>query len=255
MLIRSTFSLSVSETTALPRSYNLELVKLLHQELGLEIGGDKIPSLSYSGICGLYATDANFFIFQPNSFYQLSLCGLEEKTSEAILDLNLPDTLEFLGAKFNVINRSYTVTSYEELYTTLVADEPEPVRQFEIQFTTPTTFSQQGTTLPLPVPHLMFRSWLERWNNFSPVYLGGNELVAYLSKTIFLKHHNILTRSVQLQKGYINGFVGDVTLQIFNQADYLIANVADLLIQYAQFAGTGMKTRLGMGQTSFLNFN
>ncbi len=96
----------------------------------------------------------------------------------------------------------------------------------------------------------MFRSWLDRWNHFAPVYLGGDELLMYLSNAIFLKHHKIQTRSVQLHKGYINGFIGDVTLQVYQRADSLIANVADLLVQYAEFAGTGMKTRLGMGRTS-----
>ncbi len=43
--------------------------------------------------------------------------------------------------------------------------------------------------------------------------------------------------------------MGDVTLQIFQRADDLLANVAHLLVNYAEFAGTGMKTRLGMGQT------
>jgi CRISPR-associated endoribonuclease Cas6 len=43
--------------------------------------------------------------------------------------------------------------------------------------------------------------------------------------------------------------VGDVTLQVLNRADPLLANVANLLVQYARFSGTGMKTRLGMGQT------
>lgn len=95
----------------------------------------------------------------------------------------------------------------------------------------------------------MVRSWLERWNNFAPVYLGGDELITYLNNALLLKHHRIQTRSIQMYKGYVNGFIGEVTLQMFNRADALLANVADLLIQYAEFAGTGIKTRLGMGQT------
>jgi CRISPR-associated endoribonuclease Cas6 len=95
----------------------------------------------------------------------------------------------------------------------------------------------------------MFRSWLERWNNFAPVYLGGDELIAYLGNAVVIKSHKIQTRSYQLYKGYVNGFFGDVTLQVLNRADPLLANVANLLVQYARFSGTGMKTRLGMGQT------
>lgn len=123
-----------------------------------------------------------------------------------------------------------------------------------MQFTTPTAFGQSRGSLPLPLPSLMFNSWLERWNNFAPVYLGGDELITYLNNALFIKHHRIQTRSVQMYKGYINGFMGEVTLQIFNRADSLLANVADLLVQYAEFAGTGMKTRLGMGQTT-VNIN
>jgi CRISPR-associated endoribonuclease Cas6 len=251
MLVNSTWTLSVSEPTVLPRSYNLELVKLLHNNLGLELGSEIISSISFSGICGFYTTSYDFLIFQPQIFYQLSLCGLKEASSKVLSLLNLNESLEFLGAKFNIINREDNITSYEELYTNLVANEPEAIRRFDLQFTTPTAFAQGGITLPLPIPTLMFRSWLERWNNFAPIYLGGDELIAYLSNAVLLKHHKIQTRSWQLQRGYVNGFVGDVTLQIFNRADPLLANVANLLVQYAQFAGTGIKTRLGMGRTEF----
>ncbi|WP_026735586.1 CRISPR system precrRNA processing endoribonuclease RAMP protein Cas6 [Fischerella sp. PCC 9605] len=252
MLIRSTWTLSVSEPTVLPRSYNLELVKQLHQLLGLEIGGKAIPSVSYSGIVGLYSISKDFFTFHPEEFYQLSLCGLQEFVTKKISRLNLTQSLEFLGAKFNVINREDEISSYEELYTTLVANEPETVRRFDLQFITPTAFAQSTTSLPIPVPALMFRSWLERWNHFAPVYLGGDELIAYMSNAVMLKHHKIKTRSWHLHRGYVNGFVGDVTLQILNRADSLLANVANLLVEYARFAGTGMKTRLGMGQTQLI---
>ncbi len=252
MLVHSTWTLTVSNPTILPRSYNLELVKILHNQIGLEVGTEKIPSTSFSGICGSCLTQQGFIIFEPQEFYQLSLCGLTEDSSKAIVELKLRESLEFLGAKFNIINREDKITSYEELYTKLVANEPEPVRRFNLQFTTPTAFGQSSGSLPLPfpLPSLMFRSWLERWNNFAPVYLGGDELITYLNNALFIKHHRIQTRNVQMYKGYITGFIGEVSLQIFNRTDPLLANVADLLVQYAAFAGTGMKTRLGMGQTT-----
>jgi CRISPR-associated endoribonuclease Cas6 len=249
MLIRSTWTLTTKETAVLPRSYGLELVKELHRRLGLELGGEVIPSVTSSGLMGYSSSSGDFVSFHPEEFYHLSLCGLQESSAKAIASLNLSSSLEFLGAKFNVINREDETTSYEQLYTTLVANEPEPVRRFDLHFITPTAFAQQGVHLPLPVPALMFRSWLERWNHFAPVYLGSDELIAYLSQYIMLKRHQIKTRSHQLHRGYVNGFIGDVALQVLNRADPLLANVANLLVHYAQFAGTGVKTRLGMGQT------
>jgi CRISPR-associated endoribonuclease Cas6 len=255
MLINSTFTLTTSTSTILPRPYKLELSKQLHQKLNIEIGNENIPSTSYSGITGNYSTSKEFITFHPEEFYQLSLSGLNETSAKAILHLNLGDSLEFLGAKFNIINREDEITSYEELYTTLVGNEPESIRNYELQFITPTTFAQGGTKLPLPVPSLMFHSWLERWNHFAPVYLGSDELIDYLNNAILLKHHKIQTRTFQFNKNFVNGFVGDVTLQVFQRADPLLANVANLLIQYSPFAGTGVKTRLGMGRTLVREFS
>jgi CRISPR-associated endoribonuclease Cas6 len=249
MLIHSTWTLNVSTSTVLPRPYGLELVKQLHQQLGLEMGSETIPAVSYSGIIGFYSTSRDFITFHPEEFYQLSLCGLDEISAKAISHLNLTNYLEFLGEKFNIINREDEITSYEELYTNLVGNEPEPAKRFDLQFITPTAFAQSGVNLPLPLPTLMFRSWLERWNTFAPIYLGSDELITYISNVVFLKNHKIQTRTYQLNKGFVNGFVGDVTLQVLNRADPLLTNVTNLLVEYARFCGTGMKTRLGMGQT------
>jgi CRISPR-associated endoribonuclease Cas6 len=249
MLIRSTWTLTVSEPALLPRAYHLELVKELHRRLGLEVGSEAVPSVSFSGIQGFYQVSKDFLTFTPDEFYTLSLSGLQENAAKAIASLNLSPSLEFIGAKFDIINREDEITSYEQLYTELVANEPEPVRRFDLKFTTPTAFAQGSTHLALPIPNLMFRSWLERWNHFAPVYLGSDELIAYLSQAVLLKHHKIQMRSHQLPRGYVNGFVGQVTLQIPYRTDSLLANVANLLVQYSQYAGTGVKTRLGMGQT------
>jgi CRISPR-associated endoribonuclease Cas6 len=95
----------------------------------------------------------------------------------------------------------------------------------------------------------MFHSWLERWNHFAPVYLGSTELIDYLAAAVALSRHKIQTRRVAVHSSKITGFTGEVSLSILSRADPLLAHVANLLISYSQFAGTGMKTRLGMGQT------
>ena len=248
MLIRSTWTLTVAESMVLPRTYALELVKELHRRMGLEMGGTTIPSTTYSGILGRCITSGDFITFQPDEFYQLSVCGLQETASKAIASLDLSSKLEFLGATFEVSDRYDEITSYEALYQTLVAAEPEPIKRFDLKFLTPTAFAQDRTHLPLPVPTLMFRSWLERWNNFAPVYLGSDELISYLGGAIALSYHKIQTYTFRIHQGQTTGFKGDVTLKVLGHADPLLANVANLLIHYAQFAGTGIKTRLGMGQ-------
>lgn len=252
MLIRSTWTLTLSEPATLPRAYGLELVKDLHRRMNLPMGEDKIPSITYSGILGSCFCSKEFVNFSSEEFYKLSLCGLQERAAKAISNLDLSGSIEIFGAKFNVVNRDNETSSYESLYQNLVAMEPEPINRFKLRFLTPTAFAQNRTHLPLPIPLLMFRSWLERWNYFAPVYLGGDELLAYLSDAVALKSHKIQTRLFSLPHGYVNGFTGYATLQVLRSTDPLLTNVANLLVRYGQFTGTGMKTRLGMGQTEIV---
>jgi CRISPR-associated endoribonuclease Cas6 len=253
MLIRSTWILTTSEPATIPRSYGLELAKNLHKQMHLVMGENIIPNLTYSGLVGSCSASKDFLTFSPDNFYKLSLCGLQEQTAKAIAELDLFSSIELFGAKFDIINREDKTSSYESLYHTLIATEPEPMRRFNLSFVTPTAFAQHRTHLSLPVPILMFRSWLERWNHFAPVYLGGDELLVYLSEAIALKYHNIQSRIFSLPKGYVNGFTGNVTLQVLSRTEPLLANVANLLIHYANFSSTGMKTRLGMGQTEIIS--
>jgi CRISPR-associated endoribonuclease Cas6 len=250
MLIQSTWTLTTNENTVLPRCYYLELVKKLHTKINLEIGKEKIPSTTCSGLIAKASLAGDFISFSSNELYQLSLSGLTETTAKAIASLELSHSLEFLGAKFNIIDRQDLVSSYEKIYTNLIAEEPEPIRQFNLSFVTPTAFATQQTHLPLPIPALMFRSWLEKWNHFASIYLGGDELIDYLSKAVKIKSHKLQTRNFQIDRGgYIVGFTGNLVLRVPKRIDPLLANVAHLLIEYASFANTGIKTRLGMGQT------
>lgn len=177
MLIRSTWTLKVFEPVTLPRSYGLEVVKLLHQWLGIEVGAEQIPSTTCSGIIGSVSANGDFVTLHPEEFYQLSLCGLQERASKAIASLTFPtdadsnQILQLLAATFQVSDRPDEITSYDTLYYAHVAAEPEPTKRFDLKFITPTSFSQNRVHLPLPVSSLMFRSWLERWNHFADVYL------------------------------------------------------------------------------------
>lgn len=249
MLIRSTWTLTPAEPATLPKAYCLELSKHLHGQLCLEVGSEAIPAVSFSGLVGKCSASRDFVTFSPDEFYTLTLSGLQESTAKAIAALELGIRLDFLGAQFTLVSREDETTSYEALYHTWVADDPEPPRQFDLRFLSPTAFSQNRLYLPLPVPTLMFRSWLERWNHFAPVYLGSDDLIGYLGEAVALQRHRIQTRSFQVHNNHISGFTGDVTLRVLSRIDPLLANVAHLLVQYSAFAGTGVKTRLGMGKS------
>lgn len=252
MLIRSTWTLKIKNETLLPCAYTPNLIKILYAKMGLEFTKELIPHLTFSGILGKYSKSNDFYCLEKENEYKLSLSGLEINASMAIKSLELNNKLEFLGVSFQVTNREDKITTYEEIYSSLVAQQPEAIRDYRLQFSTPTAFAQNKINLPLPVPKLMFRSWLQRWNHFSNIYLGGDELIEYLSNNIYLNYHRLNSRKLQINQNKITGFVGEINLKIPQRVDDLIAHVANLLINYSEYAGTGIKTRLGMGHTKQL---
>ena len=249
MLIHSTWTLKATSTVSLPASYRIALSKFIHQQADIEFGQEAIPKTTFSGLLGRTQRADGFITFYPEEDYQMSLNGLQAASAQKIAELQLPKTLEFLGAQFEVINREDQKTSYEALYHQYVVDQAEPERQLSLSFLSPTAFSQQRTYLPLPVPTLLFRSWLERWNHFSTIYLGDQELLAYVESSVVLSRHRIQTNIFPIHNSNIGGFTGNIGLSILQRSDPLIAQVTNLLAHYAQFSGTGIKTRLGMGNT------
>jgi CRISPR-associated endoribonuclease Cas6 len=246
MLIRANWLLTVNEPVLLPRAYGLGLVKDLHAKMNLQMGGSTMPNLTCSHLIGNAQSAADFIEFLPDTSYQLIMCGLNSVASSAIKDLDLTDTLALLGVKFQIERQADEVTSYEELYQRSIVLEPPAIDRYPLTFLSPTAFSHKGKYLPLPLPNLMFRSWLERWNHFAAVYLGGDELIEYLDRTIAIAQLRIHSRNIAIYQGNIPGFLGVVNLRLL-ATDPLVANVAQLLLAYSRFAGTGIKTRLGMG--------
>lgn len=254
MLIRATWLFTITETVLLPRAFNLALVRELHAKMQLNMGDAVIPNITCSGLIGKTKTVEDFVALEPDITYQLIICGLNTPAVEAIKNLDLTDTLELFGAKFQVQRQPDEITSYERLYHDSIVLEPAVEYRQTLNFLTPTAFSQNRKYLPLPLPNLMFRSWLERWNHFAPVYLGSDELISYLDNITAISQLRIQTRTMTIYKGQIPGFTGVVNLRLLS-TDPLLTNIASLLLQYARFAGTGTKTRLGMGATDRLNLS
>jgi CRISPR-associated endoribonuclease Cas6 len=247
-LIRATWKILVPEETILPRTYSIALVQELHRRMNLTLGDAEIPNITCSGLIGKTKNVGDFVELDPEIDYRLVLCGLNDQAVQAITALNLTNTLELLGAKFQLVRQPHEQTTYEQLYELTVLSESMPPLRYRLNFTTPTAFSRKRQYLPLPLPRLLFRSWLERWNHFASVYLGGDELLDYLEGSMAISQLRIQTRQIAIQKAYIPGFFGTVDIQCRSK-DPLLANVSKLLLNYSCFCGTGIKTRLGMGMT------
>jgi CRISPR-associated endoribonuclease Cas6 len=113
----------------------------------------------------------------------------------------------------------------------------------KLKFLSPTSFKQKGAIQPFPLPELVFNGLLRRWNNFAPVELKFPEITWNSLVSAF----ELKTHTLKLEGGAEIGAQGWV---MYRFPDSEQAKIATVLAHFAQFAGVGRKTAMGMGQTN-----
>ncbi|MFA6665037.1 MAG: CRISPR system precrRNA processing endoribonuclease RAMP protein Cas6 [Armatimonadota bacterium] len=133
-------------------------------------------------------------------------------------------------------------------YGALLSSKPLPELKFA--FKTPTAFKQGKLNLPLPVPRLMFQSYLSRWNRFAPAELAISEdLLPAVEKSVMVSSHSISTRMIDMGNLKMVGFLGSCNLEVDGSLSEEVRRQITALARYAVYSGTGAKTTIGMGQT------
>lgn len=117
-----------------------------------------------------------------------------------------------------------------------------------LDFLSPTTFHSRGRTLPLPLPELVFGGLLEKWQAWSRVNLGEGAVRA-LEQQAALKRHRLWTQMIQME-GKHAAFLGYAEYTLV-KPDPAYAGLLALLGEFAEYAGVGQKTAMGLGCVRF----
>ena len=124
------------------------------------------------------------------------------------------------------------------------------------EFATLTAFHQNGLSVPLPIPALVYGSLIQAWNNFSPVPLPVR-LDDFTQNYMSISRHRIATGRVSVAASEQHtGFKGTVNYIFLPQektpysADeyYQRLQTIEMLTSFAFYAGVGIRTTVGMGQ-------
>jgi CRISPR-associated endoribonuclease Cas6 len=139
------------------------------------------------------------------------------------------------------------VTSFQDLFTAHFIPGNPPPRRISLHLASPTGFHSGGSTLPLPLPELVFGSLLERWNAFAPVALP-NDLRRYARECLNISRFHLRSLGVPVKEGGLRvGAMGEVTYTSSNYDRYWMSLV-DTLAAFAQFSGVGAGVSSGLGQ-------
>jgi len=123
----------------------------------------------------------------------------------------------------------------------LLAKMPKPTDDITLNFLTPTSFKQQQSVQPFPLPEMVFGNLGRRWDTFAPEELRFGAMTWQGLVSAF----ELKTHALKLEGGAEIGAVGWVRYRF---PDPQQARVASILAQFANFSGVGRKTAMGMGQ-------
>jgi CRISPR-associated endoribonuclease Cas6 len=156
------------------------------------------------------------------------LWGLRDDLGGEILLADIPCRL---GKWVDITHKS----SFESLC------QAPPTEAILLEFLSPTSFKQNQLIQPFPLPELVFGSLLRRWNAFAPVELQFPSL----EWQGVVSAYNLKTRSQSLNGTKEIGAMGWVKYRF---PDTQQARIAAVMAGFAEFAGVGRKTAMGMGQ-------
>ena len=183
-----------------------------------------------------------------------SLWRITTLTEEAGYKIMQP-VIASLGKEFFLKQKGYSfcldslvaekTQSYQDLADKIFLDEGIPLGG-NIKFLTAASFKRDGEYLVMPELYLIFQSLLNKWNTFSPQNkLLEKDLEYTLAKCSKITKYSLHSQPFSLERSVITGFKGEIQLKF--RANEMIRRIIALLLSYAQFAGVGIKTALGMG--------
>ena len=220
--------------------------------------GDALRPYTISDLTGSFRAQRGFHLIEAGQSAWFRLTSLREAETRLLLDAVLPKAegrnISLGRVRFQVQKVAKQEgehpwargSSCQALADRYFKSTGQPADALEVEFVSPTTFHSDAH-VPLPIPEMVFGSWLERWNHFSPASLP-RKTGELEDARLALSRYKLETRAVHYDKATWIGFAGRCRFRVLSDDEYW-RRLANLLADFAFFCGTGAKTSFGMGQT------
>jgi len=139
-------------------------------------------------------------------------------------------------------------TSHEDLFKKFYSKDFKETERLTIEFLTPTSIKTQGRYLHYPREDLILFSLLKKWDdNSEEIKLYEHELFDTIANCLQINSiKNLKSQFMPIDKGKVSGFIGTVDFKI-KAPTRQINQLINLLLEYSNYSGIGIKTAMGMG--------
>lgn len=153
--------------------------------------------------------------------------------------------LRYKDLTLNIESCSISRTSYDKLFEKNYLSE-ETNRYIGIEFITPTAFKSNGLYINYPDLRLIFSSIINKYDkNSMSTSIMDDKLIEELNTNVIVSKYNLRSAFFGVEGRKIPSFVGSIVIKV--NSNSTTVRLVNMLVDYAQYSGIGIKNSLGMG--------
>lgn len=190
---------------------------------------------------------SQYIFFREEEYYWV-VCCLNEKAVKCIIRDVLQNVDQFElkkeNIKIRIVQKMYKEIRYSELTRHFYEDQGKGYLQ--VHFLTPTAFKQQGKYIFYPSIRCIYQSLMNKYDAaFREESMVDEEALEQLCEHSQIIRYDLKSVPFRVERVKIPGYVGKITLKF--SGTQTMANFANLLFEFGEYSGIGIKASLGMG--------
>lgn len=182
--------------------------------------------------------------------------ALNSSAKENITDILLSDSfktaeISYKNAVLHIKDKSISQISYSELLDKYYL-RGESCRYISYEFLTQTAFKSNGKYVIMPNSELILNSLVRKYDSVSEsVQMQDDALSEYIKDHTEIVEYGLRSRKYAMEGISIPSFTGFVKIKLSGNPEFI--SLCNMLLDFAQYSGIGIKTAMGMGAGRITN--
>ena len=187
-------------------------------------------------------------IFKRDDEFKWIVNCLDRESSEIFNDIlmNRLDKVEIKNKNktFEVISKNMQTITYKNLIdSTYFSDS---ARIFKVNFLSPTSFKIDEKYTLFPNIEAIYKNLIRKFDSFSTEFsIYDEDMLESLIDNTEIIGYNLRSTVYHLESIKIPSYIGNICIKIHGTQQ--MTQIVKLLLTFAEYSGTGIKTALGMG--------
>ena len=175
----------------------------------------------------------------------------DDDVAEAIIKSIMPLTKINIKHKetfLNVLSINRSIISEQGFLSQSFTNE-QLCRRYKMEFLTPCTHKSGGEYILFPSQKLILQSLYMRFSSFASDFsVDDEEILSQLVEHTKIAYYSLHSSRFHLKGMEVNGYIGRIILTL--RGPEQLVRLTGMLLSFAEYAGVGIKTSLGMGGCS-----